>query len=209
MRKRCPSNGHKHVETITYLHLFKVLVLFHVKTLMIVKTKVPCLGHSLQTVQHGNIIGTCTRRRVMKWRQRFNRWQALRSGRRRLGTILKLLLQMLVKTAICLFWCAVQIEHLISANQENGVGAFRRVHRGIEADNGKLAQLVIEFGAEPSQLPEIERTKVEKEIPIDELIVNVEKVNLLLGTRRRGFVAPRRGCQNVVRRRRLLQGSII
>ena len=150
----------------------------------------------------------------MKGWQFLNRHGALgfRNGWLRAGRYRSL--QILVKAAKGLFRGALQVQDLPGANQVDGVGPLGRLRGTVKAHDGELFELVVQLLAKADQLSEIEGSKIEKEIPIHEFIVDVEKVNLFLvllfwfGSVFGGVAFGCRG-QNVVTGRRLFQGGVI
>jgi hypothetical protein len=191
----------------SYLHLFVIFVFLHVKGTEIEKAVHACLGHALQAVQNVHVVGTLTGRGIVKGWRRSNRHGALRVAHGRFRTTFFRCDQIQIESPVGLFRRTVQIQQLPGANEENGVRALGRYGIGVKANDGELAQLVVEFVTEPSELSEIEGTEIQKEIPVNEFIVNVEKVNLLLVALIGRFGATRSRCENIVTGWRLLQGS--
>lgn len=85
------------------------------------------------------------------------------------------------KSAKGFLWCSVEFQDLPSTRQENSIRPFvvssRRIkqHRRVGIPIPPSAcQKFVQTGGKSIQLSQIERSKVQKEIPIDELLINVE-----------------------------------
>lgn len=85
------------------------------------------------------------------------------------------------KSTKSFFWCSVEFQNLPGTGQENSVGTLVVDGRRIKQNRGicipvspGVCQELIQACGKPVQLSEIERPKIQKEIPIDELLVNVE-----------------------------------
>lgn len=104
-----------------------------------------------------------------------------------------------------------QKQKLPRGNEKDRIGSFCWQCGGIKTNDRELAQLVVESIRKPNKLSQIQGAKIKKEIPVNEFIVHVEKVNLLLGIFLPVFwrFPSRSGCQNIMTRWRSLQCCII
>ena len=112
------------------------------------------------------------------------------------------------KAAIGLRRRSFQVQDLPGTNEKLRIGSFGRLRTAVKTHNGKFAHLVIELVTKARQLSEIEWSKIQKEIPIDQFLIHVEEMNLPLFLGQGGIAFGCRG-QDIVTGRRLFQGGII
>jgi len=189
-----------------------MLVLVDVELLVVVESQAPGLGHPAQAVHDGQVVRAGAGRRVVPRRQLLDRDAPLRVRDRRLrrhGGVARFALrrglQVPVEAPVGLLRSSVQVHELVRADEEDRVGPLGGVGARVEANDGEFPQLVVELLAEPGELPQVQRAEIQKEVPVNELVVDVEEVDLLLGGRRVRLGPARRRRQDVVRRRRLLE----
>ena len=92
-----------------------------------------------------------------------------------------IVVHVILKSKKGLFWSSFHFQDLPCANKINGVGSFGRLRTGIEQYNrmilfilGLVYQETVEFDGKSKKMAEIERTKIQEKVPIDEFFVNIE-----------------------------------
>lgn len=116
------------------------------------------------------------------------------------------------KSAKGFFRRPIQFQDLPGAREKNGVGPLVAQCGRIKQDGRVVplgvGQQLVEFGGKPMQLAQIQGTKVQKEIPVDEFVINVETDHgeLLIGI---GGVQKGIPDENLVVLQGVFEGAII
>ena len=67
-----------------------------------------------------------------------------------------------------------------SANEKYRIRSFGGICTGIKTHGWELAEFVIQLFAKAGELSQIEWSKIEEKVPVDEFIVDAKEVNLFL-----------------------------
>lgn len=167
-----------------------MFIFIGVKIIKVKETASSRLIQSFQTVQNSQVKGTLTRRGIVKRRNFIQHWVPLDNGWWRRGVFSRWhndihgIWILCLKSQKCFLGCSILIEHLPCANEKHGVGAFRWSLVGAKANDmirKVLAlQLLVEFVTKSIELSQVEWTKVQKEVPVDQLRVDTEEMYRLV-----------------------------